>query len=157
MWLSHHHPKIDWTTGTVQMTRCPWTCQTLKEKPPFARQIESEEQDSLAHIFALKQDEAVPKTNLEPVDLVPKTYHQYLKVFSKKESKRMPIRKPWDHAIDLKATFKPKKGWLIPLSPEQQKEVSDFINDQLSKKYIRSSQLEQTSPVFFVPKKDGRK
>jgi hypothetical protein len=41
MWLSHHNPEIDWTTGTVQMTRCPWTCQTLKRKPPFARQIES--------------------------------------------------------------------------------------------------------------------
>jgi hypothetical protein len=69
----------------------------------------------------------------------------------------MPIRKPWDHAIDLKETFKPKKGRLIPLSPEEQKEVSDFIDDQLSKKYIRSSKSEQTSPVFFVPKKDGQK
>jgi hypothetical protein len=35
--------------------------------------------------------------------------------------------------------------------------VSDFIDDQLSKKYIRSSKSEQTLPVFFVPKKDGRK
>jgi hypothetical protein len=78
-------------------------------------------------------------------------------VFSKKESEKMPIRKPWDHAIDLKETFKPKKGRLIPLSPEEQKEVSDFIDDQLSKKYIRPSKSEQTSPVFFVPKKDGRK
>jgi hypothetical protein len=42
-WLSHHNPEMDWTTGTVQMTRCPWTCQTLKGKPPFAQQIESEE------------------------------------------------------------------------------------------------------------------
>jgi predicted aspartyl protease len=22
MWLSHHNPEIDWTTGTVQMTHC---------------------------------------------------------------------------------------------------------------------------------------
>jgi hypothetical protein len=71
------------------------------------------------------------------------TYHQYLKVFSKKKSERMPIRKPWDHAIDLTETFKPKKGRLIPLSPEEQKEVSDFIDDQLSKKYIRPSKLEK--------------
>jgi hypothetical protein len=129
----------------------------LERETPFARQIESEEQDSLAHIFALKQDEPAPKNDLKPADLVPKTYHQYLKVFSKKESERMPIRKPWDHAIDLKETFKPKKGRLIPLSPEEQKEVSDFIDDQLSKKFIRPSKSEQTSPVFFVPKKDGQK
>ena len=69
----------------------------------------------------------------------------------------MPIRKPWNHAIDLMKMFKPKKGWLIPLSSEEQKEVSNFIDDQLSKGYIRPSKSEQTSPVFFVPKKDGWK
>ena len=156
-WLSRHNPEIDWTTGTVKMTWCPWTCHTLKGKPPFARQIESEERDSLTHILALKQEESAPKTDSKPANLVPRMYHQYLKVFSKKESERMPIRKPWDHAIDLKETFKPKKGRLIPLSPEEQKEVSNFIDDQLSKGYIRPSKSEQTSPVFFVPKKDGRK
>ena len=69
----------------------------------------------------------------------------------------MPIRKPWDHTIDLKEMFKPKKGWLIPLSPEEQNEVFDFIDDQLSKGYIRPSKSEQTLPVFFVPKKDRQK
>ena len=42
-WLSHHNPKIDWTIGIVKMTWCPWTCHTMKGKPPFARQIKSEE------------------------------------------------------------------------------------------------------------------
>ena len=80
-----------------------------------------------------------------------------MKVFLKKESDRMPIRKPWDQAIDLKEMFKPKKGGLILLSPKEQKEVSDFIDDRLLKGYIRPSKSEQTSPVFFVPKKDGQK
>jgi hypothetical protein len=74
----------------------------LKGKPPFAQQIESEEQDSLAHILALKQEEPVLKSDLKPVDLVLRMYHQYLKVFSNKESERMPIRKPCNHTIDLK-------------------------------------------------------
>ena len=74
MWLSSHNPEIDWTTGTVKMTRCPWTCHTLKEKSPFARQIESEERDSLAHILALKQEEPAPKTDSKPANLVPQTY-----------------------------------------------------------------------------------
>ena len=80
-----------------------------------------------------------------------------MKVFSKKESERVPKQKAWDDAIDLKDTFKPKKGHLIPLSPEEQKEVSDFIDDQLLKGYIWPSKSEQTSPVFFVSKKDGWK
>ena len=90
-------------------------------------------------------------------ELVSKEYHQYLKVFSKEKLERMPIRKPWDHTIELKDIFKPKKGRLIPLSHEEQEEVSAFIDDQLKKGYIRPSKSEQTSPVFFVPKKDGKK
>ena len=71
----------------------------------------------------------------------------------------MPTRKPWDHAIDMKDTYKPKKGRLIPLSVTEQEEVSAFIDDQLKKGYIqvRPSKSEQTSPVFFVPKKNGKK
>ena len=59
--------------------------------------------------------------------------------------------------MDLKDSFKPKKGQLIPLLLEEQKEVSEFINEQLTKEYIHPSKSEQTSPVFFVLKKDGRK
>ena len=62
----------------------------------------------------------------------------------------MPVCKPWDHAIDMKDTFVPKKGRLIPLSQKEQKEVSDVIDNQTKKGYIRS-------PVFFIPKKDGKK
>lgn len=93
----------------------------------------------------------------KPEDLVPKVYHKFMDVFSKKESERMPLRKPWDHAIELKEDFKPKKGRLIPLSHEEQQEVSDFIDAQLKKGYIRPSKSPQTAPVFFVPKKDGKK
>jgi len=42
-------------------------------------------------------------------------------------------------------------------SVDEQKEVEDFVNNQLAKGYIRPSISPQTSPVFFVPKKDGKK
>ena len=69
----------------------------------------------------------------------------------------MPLQKPWDHAIDLKDTFKPKKGHIIPLSPAEQEEVMAFLDDQLKKGYIYPSKSPQMSPVFFIPKKDGKK
>ena len=46
---------------------------------------------------------------------------------------------------------------MIPLSVDKQKEVEAFLDDQLAKGYIRPSISPQTSPVFFVPKKDGKK
>ena len=69
----------------------------------------------------------------------------------------MLLRKPWDHGIDLKEDFPPKKGRLIPLSVDEQKEVEAFLDDQLSKGYICLSNSQQTSLVFFVPKKDRKK
>ena len=69
----------------------------------------------------------------------------------------MPTRKVWDHAIDLKETFKPQKGRIYPLSKNEREEVQNFVEDQLRKRYIRLSKSPQTSPVFFVGKKDGSK
>ena len=34
-------------------------------------------------------------------EMVPKRYHKWLKVFGKLELERMPVRKVWDHTIDL--------------------------------------------------------
>ncbi|EGO04051.1 hypothetical protein SERLA73DRAFT_24699, partial [Serpula lacrymans var. lacrymans S7.3] len=89
--------------------------------------------------------------------LVPPEYHDFWKVFSKHKSERFPEAKPWDHAIDLKDTFKPRKGHMIPLSAPERDEVSSFIDEQLRKGYIRPSKSPMTSPVFFIPKKDGKK
>jgi len=78
-------------------------------------------------------------------------------VFGKVESERMPKRKIWDHAIDFKETFKLRKGRIYPLSKNEREEVQNFVEDQLRKGYIRPSKSPQTSPVFFVGKKDGSK
>jgi len=48
----------------------------------------------------------------------------------------MPVRKPWDHAIELKEGFMPKKGKIYSLSREEKEEVQTFIEDQLRKGYI---------------------
>jgi len=53
--------------------------------------------------------------------------------------------------------FKPQKRRIYPLSKNKREEVQQFIEDQLRKEYIRLSKLPQTSPVFFVGKKDSSK
>jgi len=90
-------------------------------------------------------------------EMVPRRFRRWMKVFKKKASERMPRRKPWDHAIEMKPGYEPKKAKNIQLSPQEQKEVEEFLNDQLSKGYIQESKSPQTSAVFFVPKKDMRK
>jgi len=71
--------------------------------------------------------------------IVPKKFLKWRKVFEKMKSERISTRKVWDHAIDLKETFKPKKGRIYPLSKDKREKVQKFIDDQLRKGYIRLS------------------
>jgi len=69
----------------------------------------------------------------------------------------IPIRKLWDHVIDVKERFIPRKGKVYPFSREEREEVREFVKEQLRKGYIRLSKSPQMVPVFFVGKKDGKK
>jgi len=89
--------------------------------------------------------------------MVPKRFLKWKKVFEKVKSGRMLMRKVWDHAIDLKEMFKPRKGRIYPLSKNKREEVQNFVKDQLRKGYIRLSKFPQMSLVFFVGKKDKSK
>jgi hypothetical protein len=154
-WLVRHNPTIDWSTGRVTLSRCPATCGLyVKQKKEINWTEVIQEIQGYKLLREVYTDKPKDKT---PEELVPKAYHDYLSVFSKKASERMPIKKTWDHAIDMKEGFVPKKGRMIPLSYEEQQEVNAFIDEQLAKGYIRPSKSEQTSPVFFVPKMDGKK
>ena len=78
-------------------------------------------------------------------------------MFGKVKLERILTRKVWDHAIDLKKTFKPQKGRIYPLSKNEREKVQNFVEDQLRKGYIRLSKSSQMLPVFFVDKKDRSK
>ena len=78
-----------------------------------------------------------------------------MKVFRKVKSERIPVRKVWDHAIDVKEDFKPSKAKVYPLSRNKREEVQKFVDEHLKKGYIRPSKSQQTLLVFFMGKKDG--
>jgi len=89
--------------------------------------------------------------------MVPRKFHWWLKVFGKMESERIPVRKVWDYAIDVREEFKASKAKVYLLSRNERDKVQKFIDEHLKKDYIRPSKSEQTLPVFFVGKQDGEK
>ena len=103
------------------------------------------------------EEEEAARSEVEAKKLVPERFHEWIKVFRKKQSERMPTRKVWDYAIDVNEGFVPKKGKVYPLSREERGEVRKFIEEQLRKGYIRLSKSPQMAPVFFVGKKDRKK
>ena len=104
-----------------------------------------------------EEEEEAAKSEVEAKKLVPEKFHKWIKVFSKKQSERMPTRKIWDHVIDIKEGFVPRKGKVYLLSRKEREEVRKFIQEQLRKEYIRPSKSPQTVLVFFVGKKNGKK
>jgi hypothetical protein len=89
-------------------------------------------------------------------EIVPKPYHAYGKVFDEIKAMCFPKSRPWDHAIefteDVPKTIDCK---LIQLALCEQKALDKFLDEHLKKKYITTSNLNYTSPFFFVKKKDG--
>jgi hypothetical protein len=87
---------------------------------------------------------------------VPEYLHDFGDVFSKKASERMPVRKPYDHSIEiLEGSTLPKPSKLYPLNPAERNSLDSWIDEELAKGYIRPSKSPTASPVFFVKKKDG--
>jgi len=103
------------------------------------------------------QEEEIEVDHRKVEEMVPKWFHRWLKVFGKVESKKMPVRKIWDHAIDLNDNFKVSKTRVYPLSRNKKEKVQKFVNEHLKKGYIRPSKSPQTLPVFFVGKKNRGK
>jgi len=148
-WLQAHNPEINWETGEVKMTRCPLLCgrNTKLEKGQKAKKgkrvVTLEEEKMVRWAMEDKEDwgrdEEIEVDYKKIEEMVPKRFLKWRKVFGKVELERMPTRKIWDHAIDLKETFKPQKGKIYPLSKNKREEVQNFINNQLRKGYIRPS------------------
>jgi len=61
----------------------------------------------------------------------------------------MPMRKIWDHAIELKKGFVLRKRKVYMLSREKREEVYKFIKEQLRKEYIRPLKSSQIAPMFL--------
>ena len=115
--LQAYNPEINWKTGEVKMT---------KYLPLYRRNIKLEKEKKVKkekRVVILKEEKIVRQTIDNKKDwrrekevevdhrkikkIVPKKFLKWKKVFGKVESKRIPTRKIWDHAIDLKKIFKP--------------------------------------------------
>jgi len=112
----------------------------------------------IVRIIEEKQKEEKDLIEIRMVEkIVLRRFHKYLKVFEKKELERMPMKKTWNHAINLRKGFVMKKRKIYSLLRIEREKVQEFVKDQLRKRYIRPSKSLQMLLVFFLLKKDGKK
>jgi len=86
---------------------------------------------------------------------VPEWLHEYGNVFSKTKSERMPLQKPYDHAIDFEGGTKlPKLAKVYLLFLVERNSLDLWINEELRKGYIQPYTSPIAAPFFFVKKHD---
>jgi len=87
------------------------------EKKKESRKLTVEEEIKIVRMIEKEQDE---EENLIEViiveEIILRRFHKYLKMFEKKELERIPTRKIWNYAINLRDDFVPKKSKIYLLS-----------------------------------------
>ncbi|KAF8752242.1 Retrotransposon gag protein [Rhizoctonia solani] len=126
-WLDAHNLEIDWNTRTL----------TFPHAPP-------------EHVAIAKEEEA----NKNPLEGVPPKYHQYAKVFGEEEFNKLPPHQHDNIAIELTEEG-PLNSPLYSMMDAESATLKDWLKDKLKAGKIRPSKSSISSPVMFVPKKDG--
>ncbi|KAL0194547.1 hypothetical protein M9458_008119 [Cirrhinus mrigala] len=136
-WLTLHDPRISWREQEI--THWSTTCQ----------------QDCLIH--SLRTSTTSSDSRPEPMILaeLPKPYQDLHLAFSKIKATQLPPHRETDCAIDLLPGATPPRGRVYPLSQPETQCMQQYIEEELSKGFIRPSTSPASAGFFFVKKKDG--
>jgi len=128
----------------------------MKKIRKRVRVVEKADRDKWKMLMEEKFNDKV-KLNKEKVrKIVSQRFYKWLKVFEKAELRRILVRKSWDHAINLRKDFVPRKRKTYLILKEEKEQVREFVKEQFRKGYIRPSKSPQTLPVFLVEKNSTR-
>jgi hypothetical protein len=95
--------------------------------------------------------------NDEPEDLstIPMEFQDLQEVFRKKNADKLPPHRKYDLSIDLIDGATAPSMALYGLSVPEQVELRKYLDENLSKGFIRASTSPAGAPILFVKKKDG--
>ena len=123
---------------------------------PFARA--ARRQRLQIYSISVKEIDKALSRNEEYTDLrtlVPADYHDYLDLFSEAIGSQLPPHRKYDHTIPLKPGFEPPFGPIYSLSRNELIALKEWLDENLSKGFIRASSSSAGAPILFVKKGDG--
>ncbi|CEL62327.1 hypothetical protein RSOLAG1IB_10380 [Rhizoctonia solani AG-1 IB] len=126
-WLEQEQPDIDWSSRQLSF--------------PIPH-------STFAHIA--QEEEA----DVNPLESIPTQYHKFAKVFGKEEFNKLPPH--WSYDIEIELTEEgPLNSPLYSMTDAESVTLKQWLEDELKAGKIRPSKSPISSPVMFVPKKDG--
>jgi hypothetical protein len=89
-------------------------------------------------------------------EIVPKQYHEFLPLFNKVLANRLPPHQPGiDHEVRLKDGETPTWGPLYSMSRAELVVLKEWLEENMSKGFIRQSSSPFAAPVLFTKKPGG--
>jgi len=109
--------------------------------------------EEIAQLTSTTLEESSPDPDLSQI---PPEYHEFAEVFSKKESDKLPEHRPYDHRIQLEeGAIPPSAQSIYHLTPEELDVLWKYIDENLTKRFLRPSHSPCGTPILFVKKPDG--
>ena len=95
------------------------------------------------------------KEYIDPLPLLPKEYHEFADVFSRRDSDVLPPHRPYDHRVPVQEDAKLPFSRLYSMSQNELEVLKKYLDDNLRKGFISPSSSPVASPVLFVKKPGG--
>ena len=171
-WLERHNPSIDWKSRVLKFERCGCVASTYPARrknttadeerqicdsdrqPTTKLQISSGSTDT----DLAQTDQQVRTTGgTDAPPEIPEEFKRWKRLFQEEEGlAALPKHRPWDHRIELLPGKEPPWGPLYALSEKELQEQRKWLDQMLSKGWIRKSKSPAASLAMFVLKKGGK-
>jgi hypothetical protein len=143
-WLRSTNPVIDWEHGTVE-SRLPSSAEVN------SMQRTSSSDDCISPEDTTAFEESIVDVPTAMTNLLKRYRH----IFRETLPAGLPMKRPIEHHIKLKAGSQPRaiKQWR--LSPKNIEEQDKQCAKALAARHVRSSTSPYNAPSVFIPKPDG--
>ena len=96
-----------------------------------------------------------PKSTTNPAKKLLTKYYDFLNAFFKADLDILPLHRLYDHKIPLIKEITPPWGLLYSISQDELKVLKKYLEENLSKEFIRASSSAATSPILFACKPES--
>uniref|UniRef100_A0A8C5M348 Gypsy retrotransposon integrase-like protein 1 n=1 Tax=Leptobrachium leishanense TaxID=445787 RepID=A0A8C5M348_9ANUR len=136
-WLRLHNPAINWSTGTVSFFSefCKKGCLSPSDPLSLCTILDHGTQRTFVHL--------------------PQVYHDHQEIFNERGVESLPPHREYDCPIDLLPGCAIPFGRIYPLSEPELTVLKTYIDENLTKGFIRPSTSPAGAGIFFIGKKDG--
>jgi hypothetical protein len=91
----------------------------------------------------------------EIVSKLPVWLRDLYEAFLPGEANKLPPRRTWDHKIDLTPGYEPPYQKNRPFSPQELRVIRKWLDDNLTKGFIRESRSRSAAPLLLAAKPGG--